>query len=262
MNQHPSTHFARRLVGALRRRALSFLTALALATTLTGCSAVAIGLAAPVMALAIPLFALQMLAGDVERFVAAASALPAGGAIDTPFARIVVPADGFVTRAGGPVPPAVTLVSVRGQESSLGDRFDGRFDACSFPTPGGARTPREALYRQAEISGQSHIIRRRVLVSGAEVTWRGMPAWSFEAVLPVGLDGRPAWCRGILLQRGGTCYFLARSIPLRSDAARRYDPASPEAARAREQFRGFLARFEPKATMAATSSGGAMDLPQ
>ncbi len=245
-----------------RRSALSLLSALALVTTLTGCSVVAIGLAAPVMAMAIPLFALQMLAGDVERFVAAASTLPAGATVETAFARLVVPVDGFVARPGGPVPQAVTLVSVRGQDPSLGDRFDGRFDSCAFPTPAGTRTPREALYRQAELSGQSEIIRRRVLVSGAEVTWRGMPAWSFEAVLPVGLDGRPAWCRGILVQRGGTSYFLARSVPLRSDAARRHDPASPEGIRAREEFRGFLARFEPRGSFVATSGGGAMDLPR
>jgi hypothetical protein len=254
--------FSRHFCGALRRRALALLTGLALAATLTGCSVVAIGLTAPVMALAIPLFALQMLAGDVERFVAAASALPVGAALDTSFARIVVPADGFVARSGGPVPQAVTLVSVRGKDPQLGDRFDGRFDASSFPTPAGTRTPREALYRQAEISGQSEIIRRRVLVSGAEVTWRGMPGWSFEAVLPVGLDGRPAWCRGILVQRGGTSYFLARSVPLQSAAARQYDPSSPEAVRARDQFRGFLARFEPRGSFAATSAGGSMDLPQ
>lgn len=253
---------ARRLVGAFRRRALALFTGLALGVMLTGCSIVAVGLAAPVMALAIPLFALQMLARDVEQFVAAASALPAGAAVDTSFARIVVPTDGFVARAGGSVPQAVTLVSVRGQDPLMGDRFDGRFDACSFPTPAGTRSPREALYRQAELSGQSHITRRRVLVSGAEVTWRGMPAWSFEAVLPVGLDGRPAWCRGILVQRGGTSYFLARSVPLRSAAARQYDASSPEAIRAREQFRDFLARFEPRAGYAATASGGALDLPR
>ncbi len=256
--------FARRFVAALCRRGLSLLAGVALATSLAGCSAVAIGLAAPVMVLAIPLFAMQMLAADVERFVSEASALAAGTPVHTSFARIVVPVDGFVARVGGPTPQAVTLVSVRGQNPPLGDRFDGRFDSCAFPTPAGARTPREALYRQAEISGQSHIIRQRILVSGAEVHWRGMRAWSFEAVLPVGLDGRPAWCRGIVVQRGGTCYFLARSVPLRSAEARQHSPASAEATRARNEFRGFLARFEPTGNYAAkgsTATGGALDLP-
>lgn len=255
--------FARRFVAALRRRGLALLTSVVLATSLTGCSVVAIGLAAPVMALAIPLFALQMLAGDVERFVAEASSLAAGAPVNTSFARIVVPVDGFVARSGGPTPQAVTLVSVRGRDPLLGDRFDGRFDSCAFPTPAGARTPREALYRQAEISGQAHIIRQRILVSGAEVNWRGMPAWSFEAVLPVGLDGRPAWCRGILVQRGGTSYFLARSVPLRTTAAQQHDPASPEAVRARGEFRGFLAGFEPRGNYASArpATGGALDLP-
>ena len=262
MKQTLPLPIVRRLAAALRLRALALCTGFALCVTLTGCSIVAIGVAVPVMALAIPLFALQMIASDVEKFVAAATTLPAGAPVDTPFARIVVPTDGFVTRAGGPVPQAVTLVSVRGHDAQLGDRFDGRFDACSFPTPAGARTPRESLYRQAELSGQAHIIRRRVLVSGAEVNWRGMPAWSFEAVLPVGLDGQPAWCRGILVQRGSTSYFLARSVPLRSAAARQNDPASPEAIRAREQFRGFLARFEPRGGFASSATGGALDLPQ
>src|SRR5260221_754549 len=72
-NSHPLRP-SPRWFAPCRRSALSLLSALALATTLTGCSVVAIGLAAPVIALAIPLFALQMLVGDVERFVPAASA--------------------------------------------------------------------------------------------------------------------------------------------------------------------------------------------
>lgn len=229
---------------------------------LAACSVASTALVAPVMVLAIPLFALEMVGREVDRFFQEASALPANSAVLTSFARLAVPVDGFVAKPGTGSADAITLVSTRGGESS---RVGGRFDAASFPMPAGASTPREALYRQATLSGQDRILRERKLVSGAEVHWRGFRAWSFEAVLPVGLDGNPAWCRGMLLTKNGKCYFLARSVALRTDAARNLDPSSPEAMQAREEFRGFLARFEPKSVPPLSSAriggAGALDLP-
>lgn len=233
------------------------------ALLLGACAVVGTAVMAPVLALAIPLFALEMVGRDLDRFFREASALPANSAVLTSFARLAVPVDGFVAQPGTGSADAVTLVSRRG-EANAG--YGGRFDAASFPTPAGARTPREALYRQAALAGQQRILDARKLVSGAEVNWRGFRCWSFEAVLPVGLDGQPAWCRGMLLQKDGRCYFLARSVPLRSEAARLLDPSSPEAQQAREEFRGFLARFEPKSVppLSATRLGGAgaLDLPR
>ncbi len=256
-----------RFVTTLRRHAVVLTSALIL-PFVPGCSVVELGVTSAVYAAAIPLFALQLLAGDVERFFTGRSAIPAGAALDTGFGRISVPIAGFFAQPGIGSANAVTLVSARGESAPGSGRFGGRFDSCAFPTPTGARTPREALYRQAEIAGQAHILRSRQLVSGAEVTWRGMRTWSFEAVLPVGLDGQPAWCRGMLVQNGGMCYFLARSVPLQSDAARNLDPASAEARRAREEFRGFAAGFKPNASVASSGrgggtleAGGALDLP-
>lgn len=232
------------------------------ALLLGACAVAGTAVMAPVMLLAIPLFALEMVGRDLERFFNEASALPANSAVLTSFARLAVPVDGFVAKPGTASADAVTLVSKRGDAAT---GYGGRFDAASFPTPAGTNTPREALYRQAAIAGQQRILDARKLVSGAEVNWRGFRAWSFEAVLPVGLDGNPAWCRGMLLQKGGKSYFLARSVPLRTEAARNLDPSSPEAMQAREEFRGFLARFEPKSVPPLSSAriggGGALDLP-
>ncbi len=251
-----------RFLAALRRRALVLAGAL-LVPLMPACSVVELGVTSAVYAAAIPLFALQLAAGDVERFFAGRSDLPAGAPLDTAFGRISVPVAGFFAQPGVGSANAVTLVSSR--PAGGGQGFGGRFDSCAFPIPTGARTPREALYRQAEIAGQSHVLRARKLVSGAEVTWRGMRAWSFEAVLPVGLDGQPAWCRGMLVLHQGKGYFLARSVPLETEAARALDPSSREAQRAREEFRGFAAGFRPSVALASSSTigvGGALDLPR
>ncbi len=257
----PLRHFFRRHIAPLA-------LALSASVLVTGCSVVAVGLAAPALALTIPLFALQLIAADIERFFNEASVLQVGAAVETAFGRIVVPVPGFVSRPTGTVPGAVTLVSGSGNDPQASNRFNGRFDACSFPTPAGADRPRAALYRQADLSGQAHIVRQSRLVSGAEVQWRGMTAWSFEAVLPVGLDGQPSWCRGMLAQRGGTSYFFARSVPLRTAAARALDANSPEAQQARREFREFAGNLSLRegafnASASATRIGGtgALDLP-